>query len=653
MLIPTRRRTPGRRLLSVSIGIVAAAALSFSGATTAGAASSQSFPGAKPTWAKSSADAGAAPADTTVEGEIMLDLRDPAGAAALARRVSDPTSGSYRKYVSADAWIARFSPSKSDYAQVVAALKSSGIAVVGTPKSRLFVVFRGPATAMNAAFQASLHRYHYRGHVLVAPSRTPNVPARFGAHVSGIVLDQGSTLTRPQTHVATAPGTGAQQAPKAPKASTPASIPAPCSDYYGQNSAKLPPAYGRTVFPTSICGYNGEQLREASGVPQGADGHGQTVAIIDAYASPSIVSDVSRLSISRGGRPLTTYSQKVPSTFYDEALCGGPSNWQIEQTLDVQAVHNIAPRAGVFYEGGFNCGAGLDVALSDVLDNHRANIVTNSYGNAGEPPLYAVKAAENQHLQAVAEGIGLYYSSGDSGDETVNGLPAQPDYYATSPWVTGVGGTTLGIAKNGSVALQTGWGSSIDPVVKDSTTGSLGYGLPLPGGFVFGAGGGTSGLFTQPWYQRGVVPASLSGGHRTSPDVSADADPYTGQVIGISPVDDANYPAVGSYTEATYGGTSLASPLFAATVALAQQASHVRVGFLNPTLYAAYRAHPSVIRDVKPAPGSAFAYTSAASGNTYLVTNDTDSSLKTRKGYDTDTGLGSPSLSQLTRVVRG
>lgn len=649
MLTPTRRRSPSRRLLSVSLGLVTAAALSFAGASAAGASTSHSFPGAKPTWAKSSADAGAAPADTTVEGEIMLDLRDPAGAAALAKRVSDPASASYRKYVSADAWIARFSPTKSDYAQVVAALKASGITVVGTPKSRLFVVFRGPATAMDAAFQAALHRYHYRGHVLVAPSRTPNVPARFGSRVSGIVLDQGRTLTRPQVTGATKPETGAQ---KAPKASSPASIPAPCSDYYGQNTAKLPAAYGKTVFPTFICGYNGAQLREAYGVPQGADGRGQTVAIIDAYASPSIVSDVNRLSTSRGDRPLTTYTQKVPSTFYDEALCGGPSGWQGEQTLDVQAVHNIASRAGVFYEGGFNCGGGIDVALSDVLDNQRADIVTNSYGDAGEPPLYAVKAEENQHLQAAAEGIGLYYSSGDSGDETVNGLPAQPDYFATSPWVTGVGGTTLGVAKNGSVALQTGWGTSIDPVVKDSTTGALGYGEPLPGDFVFGAGGGASGLFTQPWYQRGVVPASIAGGERTAPDVSADADPYTGEVIGISPVDDAKYPAVGSYTEETYGGTSLASPLFAATVALSQQASGARVGFLNPTLYAKYRSNPSIIRDVKPAPGSAFAYTSAKSGNTFLVTNDTDSSLKTRSGYDTDTGLGSPTLSQLTRVVR-
>jgi subtilase family serine protease len=387
-------------------------------------------------------------------------------------------------------------------------------------------------------------------------------------------------------------------------------------------------------------------------VPQGADGHGQTVAIIDAYASPSIVSDVNRLSISRGQRPLTTYSQKVPSTFYDEALCGYPSGWQGEQTLDVQAVHNIAPRANVFYEGGFNCGGGIDVALSDILDNQRATIVTNSYGDGGELPLYAVKAEENQHLQAVAEGIGLYYSSGDSGDETVNGETAQPDYFATSPWVTGVGGTTLGIAKNGSVALQTGWGTSIDPVVKDSTTGALGYGLPLPGEFVFGAGGGTSTVFTEPWYQRGVVPASLAQGGRTVPDVSADADPYTGEVIGISPIDDADYPAVGSYTEETYGGTSLASPLFAATVALAQQATGARVGFLNPTLYAAYRTDPSTVRDVKPAAGSAFAYTSASSGSTYLITNDTDSSLKTRSGYDTVTGLGSPTLSQLARIVR-
>lgn len=650
---PPRKRL--RRLLILSTGVAAVAALSLGGATAAGAATTKAFPGAKPSWAKASADAGDAPADTTVEGEIFLDLRDPAGAERLAKAVSTPGNRSYHKYVSPKSWIDRFSPKASDYRETVGALKAAGFTVVGQPKSRLFVVFRGEASAVDAAFQASLRRYHYRGHTLVAPSRTPNVPARFGSRVSGIVLDQARTLTRPQL-ASTATPSAADRTAATPKAVEQTGIPAPCSDYYGENTAEFPEAYGTTTFPTNICGYNGEQLREATGVPQNASGAGQTVAIIDAYASPTIVSDVNRLSISRGQRPLTTYSQKVPAKFYDQALCQQPSGWQGEQTLDVQAVHNIAPKAKIFYEGGFNCGGGLDVALSDILDNNRASIVTNSYGNAGEPPLYLLKAEENQHLQAAAEGIGLYYSSGDSGDESIdeNGnptLPRQPDYFATSPWVTGVGGTSLGIAKDGSVALQTGWGSAVDPVVKDTATGALGYGEPLPGEFSGGAGGGASGLFAQPFYQKGVVPAGLAGGRRTSPDVSADADPYTGEVIGISPIVDETTLATGDYEEQTYGGTSLASPLFAATVALAQQASHRRVGFLNPVLYAAYKAKPSSVRDVLPAT-AALAYTSVNSGNSYLVTLDRDTSLTTRKGYDTDTGLGSPTLSQLSRIVK-
>ncbi|GAB2468773.1 S53 family peptidase [Jatrophihabitans fulvus] len=643
----------GRRFLSASLGAAAVAAFSVTGATAAHAATPQSFPGARPHWAKTSADAGAAPADSTVEGEIQLDLRNAAGATALAKAVSDPASPKYRKYVSAKTWIDRFSPTASDYNQAVKALKQSGATVVATPKSRLFIAFRAPATAVNATFKADMHRYHYRGHVLLAPSKTPTVSSKFGDAVGGIVLDQGGLLTRPS--IVSPDGTPAANAKAQrtarPADTTQASLPIPCSDYYGQNQYTLPEALGQTTFDSAICGYNGEQLRSATGIPQGADGKGQTVAIIDAYASPSIVSDVNRLSISRGQTPLTTYKQKIPTTFYDQAACAFPSGWQGEQTLDVQAVHNIAPKANIFYEGGFNCGTGLDVAMSDILDNQRANIVSNSYGNLGEPPLYAVKTNENQHLQAAAEGIGLYFSSGDSGDETVNGLPAQPDYPATSPWVTAVGGTTLGIGKNGSVALQTGWGTARTAILQDSTTKALSYGGPVPGDFVFGAGGGRSGLFGQPWYQKDVVPASLASGQREIPDVSADADPLTGEVIGISPIDDANYPAVGQYTEQTYGGTSLASPLFAATVALAQQKSGVQVGFLNPTIYAKYRKSAASVRDVKHVQ-STFTYTSQSTGKSWLVVNDQDTSLKTRNGYDEVTGLGSPTLGQLSKIVK-
>lgn len=642
-----------RRLLVLVTGVTTAAALSLGGATAANAAGNERFPAAKPSWAKSANDAGAAAADTTVEGEVFLDLKDQAGAESFAKSVSTPGSKTYGKYLSANAWIDRFSPSKSDFAAVVKGLKDAGFTITGSPKSRLFVVFRGPATTVDAAFAASLHRYRYRGRTLVAPSKTPDVPKAIASRISGIVLDQGRLLTRPSL---AKPSVGAADAPSD---TTPVALKDACSDYYGQNSLTLPEAYGRTSFPTEICGYTGNQFREAYDVPSGADGKGQTVAIIDAYASPTIVQDVTRLSVSRQQRPLTTYTQRVPSKFYDQAACGGPSGWQGEQTLDVQAVHNIAPNAGVLYVGGFNCGGGIDVALADILDNDRASIVTNSYGLTGEPPLYQVQGYENQHLQAVGEGIGLYYSSGDDGDVAAETGTPQPSYFASSPYVTSVGGSTLGIAKDGSVALETGWGTHRVGVVKDTATGAVGYAGPLPGAFRFGAGGGISTVFDQPWYQKGVVPSAYSTSRRVSPDISADADPYTGEVIGISPIVDDTTLKTGAFEEQTYGGTSLASPLFAAEVALVQQASKARLGFANPVLYGAYRKDHSVVRDVKSVQ-SAFAFTSpgaptatpAVPAQTYLITNDLDTSLTTRNGYDDVTGLGSLSLDQLKRVAK-
>ena len=644
------RRARARRSLSITAAIATVAALAFASAPAAFASDHTSFPGSKPAWAKPANDAGAAPADDTIEGELFFDLKDLAGAESLARAVSTPGSGSYGKYLSPNAWISRFSPDKADYVAVLDYLKQSGFTLTGVPKSRLFVVFRGTADQFNAALGAAMHRYHYRGHLLAAPSKAPTLPRKLAAGVRAVQLDQGNLLRRPTT---ASPSDGTATAAAAPADTAPVTLDAPCSTYYGQYSATIPAAYGKTKSPTDICGYTGQQFRAAYGVPSGLTGAGQKVAIIDAYGSPTIRQDVNTLAAQTGSAP---YSQIVPRTFSDEEACGFPSGWQAEQTLDVIAVHNMAPKASILYVGGFNCGGGIDTALSKVLDDKLANIVTNSYGYIGEYPIEDVQGYENQHLQAIAEGIGLYFSSGDNGDvAALTGTP-QPSYDASSPYVTSVGGSTLGIAKNGSVALETGWGSARDEIVKDTTTGSLSYVDPLPGAFRFGAGGGTSLYFSQPWYQQGVVPGSLARGMRVSPDVSADADPYTGELIGIRPIIDDATLATGPYMQDTYGGTSLASPLFAGEVALVQQAIGGRaLGFINPLLYGAYKADRSLFRDVKHVP-STFVYAgtvpSTVDGklHSYLVTNDVDTSLTTTNGYDDVTGLGSLTLTQLRRA---
>ncbi|MBG6108305.1 protease pro-enzyme activation domain-containing protein [Frigoribacterium sp. CG_9.8] len=632
-------------------------ALSLSGASAASAAGRESFPDSVPRWATASNDVGATATDTTVEGEIYLPLRDQAGAEAFATAASTPGASGYRQFLPPKAWIQRFSPTKADSDAVVASLTAQGLTISAVPDSHQYVVFRGTAAQLGSLFATTLHDYNYSGHVLAAPSSAPSVPAPLAGKVSGVNIDQSKLLTHIDSIKQGGKLGGAEVLGR--QAPTPSAIAAKCSTYTGENTVTVPVAYGQTTFGTYNCGYVPSQLRSAYGVDalakSGVNGAGQTVAIIDAYASPSILDDVNTYSAALGEPKLTSanYSQIVPAPdkFVDQAACGFPSGWQGEQTLDVEAVHGIATGAKILYVGGFNCGGGLDVALSTILDNKLANIVTNSYGNLGEAiPTDSLKGAQNLHIQAAGEGIGLYFSSGDSGDEVANLGYASPDFPASSPYVTSVGGTSLGITQAGHIAYETGWGTAGDKI---NPTGTA-YLSPLPGAFFGGAGGGTSAVFPAPEYQRGVVSPSLSHGFRVSPDIAALADPYTGFSVGIRPIIDDTTLAVGSFQRETYGGTSLASPLTAAQIAIVQQATNTSIGFANPTLYGIDRILPSAFRDVLPQhPTGALVYTSATSGNSYLISLDQDTSLTTTKGYDTVTGMGGVTFGSVSLLAAG
>lgn len=666
--VPSR---PVRRGLGALVTGAAASALIVAlapaGAAAPPAPGDIAFPNSVPAWATASADAGTTPADTTVEGEIYLPLKDERGAQDLATAASTPGSRQYGQYLSPQQWIQRFAPSQKDFNAVKRYLKQSGLTIYATPKSRQYIVFRGPASVVGPAFGTTLHDYHYAGGLQHAPSSSPTLPDAVGSQVAGLSIDSGRTLTRPTdvqpigSEPTSAPKTGAL----APRALT--ALPHyACSSYYGEHTGTAPEAYGRTEFPTFLCGYLPDQLRSGYGLTKlmtaGHDGTGQTVAIIDAYASPSILQDTNDYMRTVGSPLLLNFRQIKPKAFVDTEACQGASAWQSEQTLDVESAHSIAPGAAILYVGGFNCGGGLDIALSRILDNHLADIVSNSYGDLGEAvPGSVLTGEQNLHLQAAAEGIGLYFSSGDSGDESMNLGYTSPDFPASSPFVTAVGGTSKAIGANGATDFDTGWGELLDQITL--TDGQLGYAEPPPGTlWGGGAGGGTSAAFAQPAYQRGTVPASLADAadgtpSRVVPDVAALADPYTGFQIALRPIDDSTCTPsgqcqVGQLVYETYGGTSLASPITAAQMAIVQQITGHTIGFANPVLYAAHRIAPSLYDDVTPlAAPVALTYTSARSGNDYLVNLDRDTSLRTATGYDDVTGLGELSVSTLADAV--
>ena len=123
--------------------------------------------------------------------------------------------------------------------------------------------------------------------------------------------------------------------------------------------------------------------------------------------------------------------------------------------------------------------------------------------------------------------------------------------------------------------------------------------------YLYGSGGGTSRVFSEPWYQKGVVPDALARqnqtGHdrgRVVPDISMLADPNTGFVIGIT----QTFPDGVYYDQYRIGGTSLACPLMAGLMADADQLDGFHHGFINPLLYH-FTAHTPAISDVLPAGG--------------------------------------------------
>ncbi|SDM09825.1 protease pro-enzyme activation domain-containing protein [Arthrobacter sp. ok362] len=649
----SRRAT---RLLALGTSLAFAIGLT----ATAGVAApptpppSNNYPGSVPPWAGSRAKTGTPLSNTTVEGEIYLNLPDAGAAKAFATAVSTPGNPNYQQYLSPSDWIAKYGPAKADVTALVNYLKAQGMVVTSVPASGLYVVFRGTVSQINAAFSTTEQTYSFQGQSLIGPSSAPSLPANLAAKVQAISVDQGRLLTRPS--LAT-PGGSSDLAQPSGKPVGPAPVDAPCSNYWEQNKVTVPAAYGSTSFGTGICGYTPSQLQGAYGVTSPSTaGAGQTVAIIDAYASPSIESDANTYSQKNGLPALKAgqYQQIVPDSrlFMDQALCGQPSGWQGEQTLDVEAVHGLAPAANILYVGGNNCGAGIDVAMSTILDKKLSNIVSNSYGYVGEAVSpNALMGMQNIHLQAAGEGVGLYFSSGDNGDEKASLGYASPDFPASSPFVTAVGGTSLAVGKNNDYLFETGWGTTRTRIVQNPD-GSLSYAGAQPGAFRFGAGGGTSAVFAQPSYQQGTVPAALANGYRVSPDVASLADPYTGYQVGISPITNDHVLKTGSYETTQYGGTSLACPLTAAQMAIAQSATGKTVGFANPAIYAAAKTGNSGARDVAPQSSpQAMVFSSPVSGASYLVGTDNDTSLATAPGYDAVTGVGSMTVRFATSIA--
>ena len=308
----------------------------------------------------------------------------------------------------------------------------------------------------------------------------------------------------------------------------------------------------------------------------------------------------------------------------------------------------MAPGAHVLFVGGADC---LDESLIDavnkIVDGNLAQIVSNSYGNLGETGEDAgLRQAWNDTFrQAALEGIGMYFSSGDSGDE-VDNLGARR-------------GRLPGLAPAGHRRRRhlAGREQQRRLPVRDR----LGHDEQHADQRRLGPGAARRPHLRlrrrhEPVLRRarlpeaGVVPKKLAkanGGKpaRVVPDVSLVGDPNTGMLVGQT----QTFPdGTTKYSEYRLGGTSLSSPLMAGLMALADQQAGHHHGFANPALYAQYGtpAYRDTVAPDQPIAVVRNDYLNSVDATdgikTTLRTFDQTESLNTTPGYDDVTGVGSP-----------
>jgi subtilase family serine protease len=627
------------------IGLTAAA-----GAASAAPQGRHPLDGSMPKWLHQARDMGTSASTQRMNFGVLLGMRDQAGAAATLQAISDPSSSSYGKWLTNAEFDARYAPAKSSVTAVQGWLRSEGFQITKTLPSGMYVEASGSVSQVENTFGTSVHNYSYLGKDVHANNSQLSLPASTPAAVTSAVagvigVDQGTALK----HTAdTEPGPppGARYGVQ------------PCSAYYAQKVATdKPEAYGKHQ-PYAVCGYGPQQLQGAYGesalLKAGINGRGTTVAITDAYAAPTIYADAQKYNKVHH-QPLFKpgqFRQIVPrSDGFDQTDVCDPQGWYGEETLDVEAVHAMAPGAKVVFVGARDCTTGLDEAWAATIDSHVADVITNSWTSGTDDITLLgtdyVTFYEQFSTEAALTGITVNFSSGDSGDHTAGGTdPASKtvEFPADLPYVTGVGGSSVFIGSHRQWLDEYGWQTDYSTLTNGAWTPAP------PGTYSSGGGGGTSQLFTQPFYQAGKVPASISQYYsstpmRAVPDIAMDADPNTGMIVGETQV----FPDGTYWDQYRIGGTSLSSPLLAGVVAVANQVHRHPLGFINPLYYRLLGS--SALHDTV-APTSPVAqvrtdYTNFLDNSQgkfwRLQTVDVQTStLKDTPGYDDETGVGTP-----------
>jgi len=596
--------------------------LTLCAALPANAAAGQFVAHNTPRFVAASKNLGTEDPTKTMEVTIWLNLHDRAGFDALAAQLYDRTSPNYRHWLKKSDF-ARFAPTSEEAGTVKSFFESHNLKIVNVGPNNMFVRARGTVGDVQSAFHVTLNQYQVRGEVIRSNDRDPYVDgaaAPLVRTISGLDTNKYSHPLVTQTpRLSKSPAlSGALASPK-PAAANPADIFSnTCFDGTETESFSTAPGYGGPLptgtykgnhlnlqSPTSQgCGYTPTMLQAAYNLnglyAEGYTGAGQTIAIIDWCGTPTITADANAFSAAYGLPALTPSNFNIfniPSPSY----CESADNAEIN--LDVEWAHAVAPGANINLivppDATFQ---NIDEAEYLTIYNGLGTVISGSYG-APEAFISTTELETGSLLSEMAAvfGVSANFATGDSGDFSAFYGVTTVSYPADSPYSTAVGGVSLALNSDNSIAWQAGWGSSQVLLAEEGfIEDPVYYG---DSGFQYGAGGGPSTCvtvdsnfnclagFPKPAFQK-----KLPGKDRLLPDVSWVADPYTGVAILISiPFQNP------SQVWQTIGGTSVATPMFSGLWAIANQESEANGGpALGQAAAHVYSLPAGAIYDVVP-----------------------------------------------------
>jgi hypothetical protein len=545
------------------------------------------------------------PPTTALNVDVVLQPRDPAALTQFATEVSTPGSALYRHYLAPGQFPSVFGPTDATIAAVETALRAEGLQPGTISADHLSIPVAATTGQLSHAFSIGFQRYQLAGgRVAYANTAAPLIPGSAAGLVQGVVgLDD---LQVPQP-------LGLLPSPQAPTtASTPQVVtggPQPCTAAIDA----APPWHAYTADQLASA------YRFSSLYGAGDLGAGQTVALYE--LAPNLTSDINAYQLCYGTSASVSYVTV-------DSGAGAESDNSVEPVLDIEEIIGLAPRANIVVYQGPDTGTGAWDTVNKIVSQDVAKVISISWGLCELAGYGAYYDEENILFQeAAAQGQSIFASAGDTGsedclEESESDTALAVDDPASQPYVTGVGGTTLSAL--GPPPTETVWNAG---------------------------GGGISMSWPMPSYQSSapaslhVINANSSGlpcGAPTGkycrevPDVSADADPYTGYLI--------YYTGTGTYGDEWQGigGTSAAAPQWAALMALINADSACAgtpIGFANPALYtvAGSSSYSSALHDI------------TVGNNDYRGTNRGLYPAET--GFDMASGLGTPNAGVLAGLL--